>query len=138
MARIACALLLVATLLVAGAARAQSPQDEAAAEALFLEGRKLIDKGQLREACAKFAASQKLSPGAGTLLNLGDCYEREGRTAAAWATFREAIDAARTAGRADREKMARERAQILEPKLARIQVTIRSRPEGLALARDGV
>jgi predicted negative regulator of RcsB-dependent stress response len=67
----------------------------AAAEAAFDAARKHLDAGELDQACAKFEASQRLSPAVGTLLNLADCHERAGRTATAWATFRSCATLAR-------------------------------------------
>jgi hypothetical protein len=43
----------------------------AAAEALFSEGKALANAKNFVAACPKFEASQKLDPGAGTLLHLG-------------------------------------------------------------------
>ncbi len=129
--------LAVTTIVAAGPAYAQG-RDDAAAEALFLEGRRLMAEHRYDEACAKLAASQNASPAVGTLLNLGECYERAGKTATAWATFREAIDAARAAGRADREKLARTRADALEPKLARVKLVVTAREADMVIKRDGV
>src|SRR5262245_38802765 len=78
-------------LLGAVPARAQS----AAAERLFLDGRELIKQGRLAAGCAKLQASEELEPSVGTLLNLGDCRERLGQTASAWAAFRKAEAIAR-------------------------------------------
>lgn len=125
--------------LSAGAGRAQAPTDQAAAaEALFREGRDLAAKGNYADACPKFAASQKLDPGYGTLWNLADCLERTGRTASAWAAFREAADLAKKAGQADREKKATRRAGEIEPKLTRMTISIKDPPPGLEVKRDGV
>jgi hypothetical protein len=96
--------------------------DKAAAEALFEEGRALLDK-QPEQACAKFEASQELDAGLGTLLYLADCYERVGKTASAWATYLEAAAIAKERGQADRMKVARTRAAALEPKLSKLTVT---------------
>src|SRR5690606_36892169 len=57
-----------------------------------------------------------------TLMLLSDCYEKTGRSASAWATFREAAAAARAQGDADREEIARARAAALEPNLAELVV----------------
>jgi hypothetical protein len=65
--------------------RAEGVPDDAAAEALFLDGRRLMDLGKIDEACAKFDASEKPSPALGTLMNLADCEEKRGRIATAWA-----------------------------------------------------
>jgi serine/threonine-protein kinase len=118
-------------------AHAQS-SDKATAEALFTEGRRLMSDGKVEQACQKFEASQKLDPGVGTLLNLAECYERSGRTASAWAQFREAISLARAAGSAEREELARERADALEKRLARLTVSVKGEaPLGLEVRRDG-
>lgn len=127
---------VAAASLVAGPALA-AQADEAAAEALFLEGRRLLEQGKYEEACAKLAASQKASPAVGTLLNLGECYERLGKTATAWAVFREAIEAGERAGRPDRAALARTRADALAPKLARMTVSA-PKVEDLVVRRDDV
>jgi len=118
-------------------ARAQS-SDKVAAEALFTEGRRLMVQGNIAQACQKFEASQKLDPGVGTLLNLAECYERSGKTASAWAQFREAISLARATGSAEREQLARDRADALEKRLARLTISLEgAAPSGLEVRRDG-
>lgn len=124
----------------AGSAVAQS-SGAASAEALFGEGRKLMDAGKYADACPKFEASQRLDPGVGTMLNLAECYEKTGRTASAWAEFRAAIPAARAANSKEREDLARQRADSLEPTLSKL--TIALGPEaagtnGVQVKRDGV
>ncbi len=119
------------------AAHAQG-SDKVAAEALFSEGRRLMAEGRIAEACQKFEASQKIDPGVGTSLNLAECYERSGKTASAWAQFREAVSLARATGSADREQLARERAEALEKRLARLTISIQgAAPSGLEVRRDG-
>jgi len=109
--------------LIPGVALAQgSAGNKAAAEALFEEGRSLMQKQQYQEACSKLEASQNLDSGLGTLMLLSDCYEKTGRTASAWATFREAAAVARGKGDEEREKVARARADALEPNLAKLVV----------------
>src|ERR1700683_67483 len=94
--------------------RAQEPSadlaNRTAAEALFSEGKERLRAGRFAEACTKLAESQQLSPGAGTLLNLADCYEKNGQTASAWTEFRASAALARTKGQTEREQTARDRA----------------------------
>jgi hypothetical protein len=99
-----------------------SANDKAAAEALFQEGKTLFQQGQYEQACAKFAASQELDGGFGTLMNLGECFEKRKLTASAWATFSEAAGLAHTLGQGDREVSARARAAALEAKLPKLVV----------------
>ncbi len=98
-----------------------------------------MGEGKIADACPKFAASQKLDPAPGTLLNLADCYEKNGQTASAWASFREAAAAARAENRADFEQTANRRAAALGGKLSRLTITA-SRPQGagdLEITCDG-
>lgn len=112
-----------------------SDANDAAAEGLFHEGRRLIDAGQVSNACPKFLASYKLSPAVGTLLNLADCYERNGQTATAWVRFREAIALSQRAGRTDRERVAEGRANALTPRLTKLLLSVRDR--SVRVTRDG-
>jgi serine/threonine-protein kinase len=119
--------------------RASTAADKAAAETLYEEAKRLLAAGQIPDACAKFEQSLKLDVGLGTMLHLADCYERNGQTASAWGQFREAAAAAKAAGRADRERIARERAAALEPKLARLTIQVAADAEsvGVQVKRDG-
>lgn len=132
----------VLTFALCSAARADSgSENQAAAEALFNEGRRLAADGHYDEACPKFEASQKLDPGLGTLLNLADCYEKTGRTASAWAEYREAIPLARAAGSTDREQLALDRSKALEARLSTLTIrAMGGEAQGTALdvRRDGV
>ncbi len=94
------------------------------AESLFQEARKLLDSGDYAAACDKLAASQRLSPAVGTLLNLARCEEKIGHTATAWATYREAATAAKQSHQAEREKAARKGAAALEPVLAHLMIKV--------------
>jgi len=125
---------------VAVDAHADPPSSEsaAAAETLFQDARRLIADKRYVEACPKFAASQRLAPAVGTLLNLGDCYERLGKTASAWATFVEAASSAQRANRPDREQTARARASAVEAKLSRLTLQADESIPGLLVKRDGV
>ncbi len=129
-----------ALLLAPARASAESAADQAKAEALFAEGRRLLAASRFAEACPKFVESQRLDPAIGTQLNLGDCYEKTGRTASAWAVFRDAAAEAQKARDARREAVASERAAALDLRLVKltILVPIASRAPGLQVKRDGV
>jgi hypothetical protein len=127
----------------AGAAGAQTAgaSNRAAAEALFNEGRSLVASGKYADACPKFEASQTLDPGLGTLLNLAECYEKLGKTASAWAEYKEAIPLARASGSKVRQDLATERAAALESRLAMLTIRAMGGTEdttGLEVRRDGV
>ncbi|HVJ92299.1 MAG TPA: hypothetical protein VM580_21010 [Labilithrix sp.] len=126
------------SLLLAAQGTAEA-QEASRAQALFDEGRRLMAEGRYADACPKLAASQKLDPGAGTLMNLASCYEKNRQLASAWATFREASSAARVSNHPDWEVAARTRADQLEPDLPRLTVIVPpdARLDGLVIDRDG-
>jgi hypothetical protein len=126
--------------LAPGRAFAQDASNQAAAQALFEQARQLMADGKFVEACPKLVESERLDPGAGTLMNLGHCYEKNGQTASAWVTFKDAAAAADLKHRADWSSRARERAQALEPMLSRLTIEVPpdARISGLQVRRDGV
>lgn len=122
----------------AGARAEASSADKAAAEALFDRGVALLRAKDYKEACAKLETSRRIEPAVGTLLYLGECYERLGRTASAWATFREASSLAQASGQTERARIAGQRADKLEPELAYLAIVVPaySRPSGLTVRRS--
>ncbi|MFO0590742.1 MAG: hypothetical protein U0441_24575 [Polyangiaceae bacterium] len=132
------AALLLAMLVTPLSAHAQpSAADRTQAEALFNEGKKLQKEGKIAEACRKFEGSYKIDPAGGTVLNLGLCHEKEGKIASAWGELKEALAAAKKANRKDREKIARERIDAIEPRLP-FMIVIPDKPfDGLAVTVDG-
>src|ERR1700677_4816556 len=126
--------------LAPGRAFAQDASNQAAAQALFEQARQLMADGKFAEACPKLVESERLDPGAGTLQNLWHCYEKNGQTASAWVTFKDAAAAADVKHRADWSSRARERAQALEPTLSRLTIEVPpdARISGLQVRRDGV
>ncbi|NRA32199.1 MAG: hypothetical protein HRU17_02560 [Polyangiaceae bacterium] len=129
-----CALVLgLAALCLSAPVSAQSAANKAAAEALFENGMKLLEAKNYSEACGKFDASQKLDPGVGTLLYLGECYEQDGKLASAWATFHEAASIARTRNDDDRADIAKQRADALRPRLVTLTVEVDPANQGLKM-----
>ena len=128
--------------LVALSARAeQDATNGASAQALFDLGKKLMAQKKYDEACPKLVESQRLDPGTGTLLNLADCYELDGKLVSAWSTYLEAAASATTAGQSEREDLARKRAAALAPKLSNVVVNVAAEDvniEGFQVQRDGV
>ncbi|HLK41669.1 MAG TPA: PEGA domain-containing protein, partial [Polyangiaceae bacterium] len=112
-------------------------EDQAAARSLFEEGRRLLKKGQYPEACEKLEAASKLYASSGILLNLGDCYDKLGKTASAWTEFGEAAATAARSRRNDQEGEARRRQAAEEPKLTRLKIHVATEVAGLAITRDG-
>ncbi|HMJ56121.1 MAG TPA: hypothetical protein VK540_28840 [Polyangiaceae bacterium] len=111
--------------------------DSAAAQILFNEGRKLVSERRFEQACPKFEESLRLDSGIGTRLNLADCWEHTGRTASAWSLFLEVAMSARSAGQKDREKLARKRAQELEPRLSRLLIRVKTPDNEVEVLRNG-
>lgn len=95
-----------------------------AAEALFLQAQQLGQAGKWAQACEKFAASSALEPGVGTLLYLGDCYERLDRYASASKVFSQAAALAAERGDKDRQHVAEVRAAALGPRAPRLEVRV--------------
>lgn len=134
-ARMTAALVAVGLAVSAPVATAQSAE----AEALFREGRRLLKDGELAAGCAKLEASDALEPSVGTLLNLGDCRERQGKLASAWAAFEKAEALARRTGADEqRQAEARRRAALLEPRLSTLTLRVTAPVEGLVIRRDAL
>jgi len=139
-ARLPSCLAFVACALCAGTpAKAEiSASDKASAEALFNEGAALVSAGKYSEGCSRFEASQALEPTLGTKLHLADCYERAGKTASAWALFRESEGIAHREGETEREQVAHVRAAALEKKLSYLELDMTAEvPPGLVITRNG-
>ncbi len=100
-------------------AQADAPS---AAETLFREGRALLDAKKYDEACPKLAESQKLEPGAGTLLALALCHEGQGKPATASRELKEASELGRRNGRNDLAGAADKRARALEASVPHLVV----------------
>jgi hypothetical protein len=134
--------LCLALTLGAPLARAQpqpvEPTDEQRAVVLFEQARIFVKSGDCKDAIPIFEVSLKLHPTVGSLLNIADCYSREGRVFSAWKSFREAERTAKDKGD-ERESLARDRASALEPKIPKLEIDVPPECDlpGFELRRDG-
>ncbi len=120
-------------------AHAESSANPAVAEALYEEARNLMKQGKLDEACPKLKQSYDLDAGGGTLLNLAECYEKQGKFASAWSSFKEAQVQAQRDGRHERVDYAKKHIAAIEPKLSKITIEVPSdaNTPGLSVQLDG-
>jgi serine/threonine-protein kinase len=127
-------------LIVVAAPRIAFGSDPAAAQALFDESKQLMAEGRYAQACPKLQESQDLDPGLGTQFHLADCLQHQGRSASAWALFREVESQARGLGQEGRERVARDRATALEPFLSKLVIAPQSAAANyqIEVRRDGV
>jgi hypothetical protein len=123
--------------LAPGPALAQQ-EGSAIAEQLFRDGRSLLEAGKVDEACEKFAASQRVSPAIGTLLNLAICREQQGRSATAWGLFADAEAQALRSGDPGRARIAHEHGASLAGQLRKIVIDLPAAPPGVVVKLDGI
>jgi hypothetical protein len=131
---------VLTTLLFPGFAHgADTSPNAVRAEALFDEGRRLMNAGDYAAGCPKFADSEALDPAPGTALNLAICYEKSSKYASAWAAFRTAEALARASTQKTRADLARRRAEKLQVTLSRLTVTVplSSQVPGIEIRCDG-
>jgi hypothetical protein len=128
---------LWAMLTVASPARAEHHTDAAAAQTLFERGRSAAQQGELVQACAAFEESQRLDPGAGTLMNWAMCEARLNKLASAWQHFNEAAQLLQPGD--DREAFVRAQLRKLEPRLPRLTLQLAlATPQGARISRNGI
>lgn len=139
--RIVPLLLLLCTLIATPSAlHAQEANEQAAAQALFDEGMRLFSEEKYADSCAKFEASLALVDGMGTRGKLAECYEKVGRTASAWAAYREVAVLAKRAGQTEREQVAAARAARLQATLSYLTIVVAADAQlpGLEIRQNGV
>jgi hypothetical protein len=124
--------------ITARTALAEGADDATTAQALFDSAKKLMAEGKYDEACPKLEESQRLDAGTGTLLNLADCHEHQGKLATAWREFLEAAALAHREGSPAREETARERAAALQSRVTNVVITVTPNAQsGIRVVRDG-
>ena len=127
-----CAALALALADMGRAHAQEKPRtDPDRAQALFDQAMKLMDARDFAPACPLLAQSDELDPGMGTRFRLAECYEKIGRLASAWTLFNDVAVAAKLAGSRDRERVARQRAAALDPRLSRVTLQIPPEVAGL-------
>jgi hypothetical protein len=106
--------------------------------ALFAEGKRQLEAGEVSAACNTFAESHRLVPRGGTLLNLALCREQEGKLVEAFRTLHEALAMARRDARDDRVALALEHIVIVEARLSWVALQLPDdvEPMGLTVRVD--
>jgi len=129
--RLLFATLIVAFFCCAQSARADDALGQPLADSLFKAGRELMEATRYEEACQKFEESYRLDASAGTLLNLGLCFEARGKTATAWSLYKRTITLGKTSNKPRHVSAAEEFIAAIDPKLARLVVTVEKPVPGL-------
>jgi hypothetical protein len=128
---------LWAMLTVASPARTEHHTDAAAAQILFEQGRSAARRGDLVHACAAFEQSQRLDPGAGTLMNWAMCEVGLNKLTSAWQHFNEAAQLLPPGD--DRTSFVRAQRRLLEPRLPRLKLQLApATPIDTRISRNGV
>jgi tetratricopeptide (TPR) repeat protein len=92
----------------------------------FKEAVDLFGRGEIVAACRKFEQSYAEDAAPGTLYNLAQCHEREGRIADAYREYDALASLAESAKLADKAASVRARASALLPRLGRVDLVHRS------------
>ncbi|MBI2391556.1 MAG: hypothetical protein HYV09_18350 [Deltaproteobacteria bacterium] len=130
--------LAAIALSLAVGARADDPA--ALADSLFAEGRKLAnEQNDWAAACPKFAESHRLKPGGGVVLNLALCFRKIGKTASAYARFKEGRAFAVRDKNEARLAIANQAIAELEPVLSYLTLIVPPAADepGLSIELDG-
>jgi hypothetical protein len=125
------ALTGLALLIVPTVAHADAPAD---ATALFDQGLKDMEAGNIERACKAFAASLAKYPDSGTKGALAECYTTLGKVASAWTLWKELAD---TAPAEDLRADAAVNATKLEPRLPRYLIELAAATPGLVVTING-
>ena len=129
-------LVILAALGVSLPALSQT-RDPATAEALFQAAKSAFEAGRYAEACQKFAESQRLDPGAGTLINLAACREKTHELALAWEAWQEALRSLTNDD--ERRPEVQRRAKALEGRVPHLTVELApGAPPDSHVSRDGI
>jgi hypothetical protein len=121
---------------VCAAAEARG-NESAAADALFREGRKAMERGDWAEAVQRLAESQRMEAAPGTLLNLAIAEDKYGKLSSAWEHARAAMD--QLAPSDERRKIASDLFESVDKRVPRLLLRVRKPlPESAQVRLDGV
>jgi hypothetical protein len=115
--------------------------DATLAEALFQDGKKLMEAHDYAHACPKFKASYDADPATGTLFALASCQEDLGQLATAWTNYMDVAERSKQEGRLDRAQAASDQATLLAPRLDKITIRVAGETAalpGFVVKRNGV
>src|SRR5512133_2268100 len=107
------------------------------AEQAFRYGLALMRTNECPKALELFNESHRLDPSAASLINVAICHERLGKTAAAWRTFVQAIDAAVSEGSTELRGQAAAALSKLGPILTRVRIVIASPTDDQRISVNG-
>jgi len=127
-------LLIIAMICVAGIARADVDGDTA--KRLFEEAVDDFSNNRIDAACPKLEASIRLRPEIKPLGLLAACYEKQGKLATAWRTFKDVRKKAEAANDNDTAVAAAGHVARLDPKVARVTIAAADKA-GLTVTLDG-
>jgi hypothetical protein len=125
-------------------AHAEEPKSHevAAAQRLYEDARRLMDRKKYAEACPKLEQVAELLPKQpAPHETLGECYKALRRFGSAWEQFIVAQSMAQAKGDPKRAATLAKKAKALESKVAKVKIIVRKEmigTEGLAISRDGV
>ncbi len=113
----------------------------AAAQQIYEEARRLMDRKKYAEACPKLEQVAELLPKQPAPHEaLGECYRALKRFGSAWEQFTFGQSMAQAKGESKRAAALAKRAKELEPKVAKIKIVVGKgmlATEGLAISRNG-
>ncbi|MEZ4227004.1 MAG: hypothetical protein R3B13_39055 [Polyangiaceae bacterium] len=125
----------LAALLLAPPA-SSAPGGAARADALFREARTTMKAGDYDAACPKLEESYRLDPAAGTAVNLGDCFDKQGKVGSALLAYRAARDLLQPGD--PRISPVAQQIAVLERRAPKLTITLAPEaPEGMTVLRNG-
>lgn len=129
--------LLLTAMLAAVEARADAAAEEA--ERLFVEARKLLDRGENDRACDLLEQSYALEEADGTLVNLAICEDARGKLAKAIEIYETVLVRAQRQKNQDRLDLAKVQLTLLKLRASRVRLrpSERLRQAGLRIVLDG-